>query len=314
MTPPQKPSRPFAVVDIGSNSVRLVVFDVSARKPEVLWQKKVRCGLARGLRHDCLSLDPRAAALTLKTLARFRVLLKKKNIEDVCAVGTAALRLVRRTPRGKAFRRRAEAALGNKIAVISGKREAALGAKGVCLAWPKATGICGDLGGGSLELSLVKKGRIVRVASLPLGILTLMAEANADPAKASLLLRSRLKKLAWLAENSSVLYLVGGSWRTVARVMRKKSHNPPGPVHGYAVPAATAAPALKAMAQAKSAAFRAMGRKIRRRAKYIPIAAMALGALLALMQPRRIVFSSFGLREGILREKRKLTAAKRLNS
>jgi len=304
MTQKHKQSLLLAVIDIGSNSVRMVIYDMSSRRPAVLRQKKVRCGLAKGLRNDHLHLNPRSVALTLKTLASFRTILDKNDVRSVCAIATAASRLVKKTPQGKTFHHRAEKALGHKISIISGKREAELGAKGVRVGWPHATGICGDFGGGSLELAQLKNGRIVHAVSLPLGSLTLMAEAEAKPMEAVSYLRQRLKQVNWLHHKKPVFYPIGGSWRTVARVLRKQQGATSPLVHGYTVTAAKVAPAIKIMAANDASAFKKMGRKIRRRAKLIPVAAMVLSELITLIQPYRIIFSSYGIREGIFSEHR----------
>jgi len=305
MTQKQKTPHSFAVVDIGSNSVRLVIYNAAALRPEVIRQKKARCGLAKGLRHDHLRLDASAIMRTLKVLAGFKKILVREKVKEVYAIATAAMRQVRHTPQGKSFHRRAEMSLGYKIKIVSGKREAALGAKGVCVSWPYATGVCGDLGGGSLELAQLKNGRVVHVTSLPLGNLTLAAEAGADPMEAAYILHQRLKRIKWLRRGEPVFYPIGGSWRAVARVLRKQK-SPKSPfVHGHTVAAARAAPAIKIMAASNASAFKKMGRKIRRRAASLPMAAMVLSELIAVIQPWLITFSSYGVREGILSEYQK---------
>jgi len=300
MSKRKKTAAPVGVVDIGSNSVRLVVYDLSAAKPKMTMQAKANCGLAKGMRHDHRRLNPDGVKKALRTLRRFRALLDKHQVEKVAAIGTAAMRQTRHTPQGRKFHAQAERALGHKISVVSGPREARLGAQGVTNSWPKANGICGDFGGGSLELTRVVNGENRQAVSLPLGSLTLLTETGGDRQAAAALIRRRLRRLSWLQDNGETFYTIGGSWRTLAHVLR--GHGKAQPMHGHKLAAPKARPKLKKLAAAPVARFSKMGKKIRHRASMLPVAALVLSELMDIIQPQRIVFSGHGVREGIVAE------------
>jgi exopolyphosphatase / guanosine-5'-triphosphate,3'-diphosphate pyrophosphatase len=162
--------RPVAVVDIGSNSVRLVVYDGRRRAPSPVFNEKILCGLGRGVAITGeLGAEPMDRALA--ALQRFRALCRQIEVTSVFAVATAA---VREASNGPDFVARAEAALGAPITVLTGSKEAELTALGVISGIPDADGLVGDLGGGSLELVDVRQGRIETAVTLPLGPLRLI--------------------------------------------------------------------------------------------------------------------------------------------
>ncbi|HUY67773.1 MAG TPA: hypothetical protein VMV79_00545, partial [Alphaproteobacteria bacterium] len=290
---------------IGSNSVRLVIYRLGKRGHDIIEEKKAVCGLARGMGHDRPYLDAKGMAKTLKALRKFRRVIAQCQPRTVLAIGTAAMRAVERTKQGRAFHKKAERALGAKIAVISGIKEARLTAKGVMASLPRAKGICGDLGGGSLELAAIRRGRIGHTATLPLGSLTLIHETGGDALEAEAIMRARLGGLPWLGRHKGgTFYPIGGSWRAVARVMMSIRHRKPRSVHGYAISATAARKLAAFIAGQKPAAFRAMQKKVRQRADVVPFAAAVLVEIIARMRPARIVFSGHGVREGLVREYR----------
>src|SRR6202040_2619510 len=139
---------PLAVVDIGSNSVRLVVYEGLARAPTALFNEKALCGLGREVQSTGL-LAADAVEHALATLKRFRALCDRMGVQKVFAIATAACRDAKN---GRAFIRFAERILKTEIEVLSGSREAELTALGVISGVHRADGVVGDLGGGSLEL------------------------------------------------------------------------------------------------------------------------------------------------------------------
>ena len=295
-------SADIAVVDIGSNSVRLVIYRLTGKKHELIHEKKAVCGLARGLHHAQPRLNRKGMVLSLKELRKFRRILRKRKMTKVLAIGTAAMRAVARTKKGRAFHQRAERALGHRIKIISGRKEAKLTALGMIPALPRTTGICGDLGGGSLELASISRGRVGHTVTLALGSLTLITESGGNPIKAEALMQARLNRVGWLGKaKGQTFFPIGGSWRAVARVMMRMQGRKIRPVHGYAINAVRAKKYAELIARKKPRVFRKMHKKIRHRANVIPFAAAALAELIARMRPARIVFSAHGVREGVVR-------------
>ena len=157
--------KPVAVVDIGSNSVRLVVYDGLRRSPTPVFNEKVLCGLGKGVALTGRLADD-GVARALASLRRFRALCRQIGVKEVFALATAA---AREASNGKEFVERAEEAIGSKITILTGKEEARYAALGVLAGIPEADGIVGDLGGGSLELIDVKNGVLQEGVTLPLG-------------------------------------------------------------------------------------------------------------------------------------------------
>ena len=166
-------SEPFAIVDIGSNSVRLVVYSGATRAPSIIFNEKVSAGLGRGLiLSGALSEESQARAL--QGLRRFRLLISQMGAARIRVVATAA---VREASNGPAFIEQVRA-IGFEPEIISGEEEGRLAGLGVLSAIPDADGVAGDLGGGSLELVELSGGEAVRRVSLPLGVLRLDSLAS----------------------------------------------------------------------------------------------------------------------------------------
>src|SRR5438552_8081438 len=147
---------PVAVIDIGSNSVRLVVYEGLTRSPTPIFNEKVLCGLGRAV-HSTGLLAPDAVEKALAALRRFRILCDRIEVPKRFAIATAACR---EADNGAEFIRQAKRICGSEIEVISGKREAELSALGDVSGFHRPDGIVGDLGGGSLELTDVSGHRL----------------------------------------------------------------------------------------------------------------------------------------------------------
>jgi exopolyphosphatase/guanosine-5'-triphosphate,3'-diphosphate pyrophosphatase len=223
MTPPG----PIAIVDIGSNSVRLVVYSDSTRIPSIVFNEKVMAGLGRGL-GGAGGLPEDAQERALAAIARFRLLLGQMGVVRSRIVATAA---VRDASNGAAFLDRVRA-LGVEPEVLSGEDEGKMAGFGVLSSIPRADGIVGDLGGGSLELVDVSEGQVRRSASLPLGVLRLGAYSQSGSLRRAVDDSLRRTGFQELGEGRA-FYLVGGSWRTLARVDMHLVGHPLPIVHQY---------------------------------------------------------------------------------
>jgi len=296
-----------AVVDIGSNSVRLVLYKRVGKRYECVKDKKSTCRLALGMNHLRPALNPQGMKRTLQTLQAFKGIIQKNRVSKVLAIATAAMRAVAPTSAGKAFHRKAEKALGHKIEIVSGRQEARLTAYGLISFMPKAVGICGDLGGGSLELAAIDHGRVLHTSTVAIGTLTLLSETRGDPLVTEHLINRRMRDVDWLQQaQGRNFYAIGGSWRAVGRLMMKKLGVSSKPVHGFAIQSRLASSYALAIARQNSDDFQHMPAKISHRADIIPGAAATLAKLIALIKPRRIIFSGHGVRDGlVLRHTRK---------
>ena len=286
-----------AIIDIGSNTVRLVVYSGTMRAPTVLLNEKVTAKLGREIAATG-RLSDEAMALALRGLRRFVLLLADLGVTDIETVATAAVRDASNGPQFTAELR----SLGLNPRVISGEEEALLSAHGVIGAFPEARGIVADLGGGSLELVRVAGGATEGASSLPLGTLRLpeyRGKGRADMRKS---LDKALRKAGWdlsasRPEQNGSLYLVGGTWRAMAVAARGWPLSDP---HGFAIDAAGAQELAATLASAEADGLRTRERISTMRAEKLPDAAVLLQALLARLAPAEVVFSSWGLREGLL--------------
>jgi exopolyphosphatase/guanosine-5'-triphosphate,3'-diphosphate pyrophosphatase len=290
-------SGPIAVVDIGSNSIRLVVYDQEGRSPQVMFNEKVLCGLGRGLAQTG-RLAGDGVAQARANLHRFAALARGMGAREVIAVATAA---VRDASNGPAFAQDVAASTGLAIRILSGEEEARLSALGVLSGIPDAVGVMGDLGGGSLELVGLQSRDAGHRVSLPLGPLRLIDQADGDRRRAMAVIDRHLAPVGWLARHAGKDFVaVGGSWRMLARLLMQRDRWPIHVIHQYALPADEAARRIGRLARLDKDAQRTIADLPRRRAEAVPWAAMLMERLLAVMAPGRLVFSAFGLREGCL--------------
>ncbi|MBI4184287.1 MAG: Ppx/GppA family phosphatase [Proteobacteria bacterium] len=293
---PDRPGKPrIGVIDIGSNSIRLVVFDASKRTAVPLFNEKVICGLGRTL-HSSGRLDPAGVEQALRTLARFRGIAGAIGVEALDVLATAA---VREAADGAAFVGEVAARLGLEVNVIPGREEAELSALGVLCGIPGAEGVMGDLGGGSLELVAIGEGRIGEGATLPLGSLRLMEGSGGDPGIAQGMIDDHLARQAWLdGMKGRRLYLVGGAWRSIARIHISQTGYPLSVVHQYVLPWREAADLTRLIGRLSEKSLEKITGISHGRVATLPFAALVLKRLMRRIEPPEVVFSAHGLREG----------------
>jgi exopolyphosphatase / guanosine-5'-triphosphate,3'-diphosphate pyrophosphatase len=297
---PRKRASSVAVIDIGSNSVRLVVYDSMARSLTSVFNEKTLCGLGREVQSTGL-LAPDAVAKALTSLRRFRALCRIQKVGRVYAIATAACR---DASNGPDFIAKAERICGVRIEILSGPREAKLSALGVISGVHDPDGIVGDLGGGSLELIDVRGNRVRSGVTLPLGSLALQDLSHKSLKRAERIVRNELSGVAQLkAGRGRTFYAVGGTWRALARIHIIQSGYPLKVMHGYSIPAADAldfAQRLRRLAAANMLANIEAVADARR--PLLTYAALVLEYIIRVARPKTIVFSTFGVREGLFYE------------
>lgn len=288
-----------AIVDIGSNSIRLVVFGGHPRAPAVLFNEKITAGLGRGLVPGA-RLDPEARAVALKGLARFAALLRLMQPVDVHAVATAA---ARDAADGADFLD-AVRALGLPAQLLDGDAEAIGAAHGVLSAHPGARGLVADMGGGSLEIARIGGGDVHERVSLPLGAMRVAGIRSAGRGWLRKAVRKQLAPhLGWLRQaRGEPLYLVGGAWRALARVHMHLVGWPLSVLGDYAFSADEARRLKTEVPALGIAQLVAMPGVKPARAMQLDDAAALLAVLATELAPAQIVISAFGLREGLLFE------------
>lgn len=285
-----------AVIDIGSNSVRLAVYDAVSRAPVQLFNEKVLCGLGRGL-GESGRLNSEGVKSALAHLERFVALARAIGVGRLHALATAA---VRDAADGGAFagevRRRCRIA----VKVLSGQDEGRLSALGVIAGIPDARGVMGDLGGGSVELVPLGAGKTGTGATLPIGPLRL-SEFQGDAGRLRSVLERYMDTVDWLGRRrGETFYAVGGAWRALARIHMEQTRYPVHVIQGYRMARREADDFLGLMAGLSRRSLEKITTVSRKRLEVVPMAALVLRRILRTMEPERIVFSAYGLREGHL--------------
>ncbi|BCW89632.1 Guanosine-5'-triphosphate,3'-diphosphate pyrophosphatase [Alphaproteobacteria bacterium SO-S41] len=287
----------FGVIDIGSNSVRLVVFEAAVRNPVTLFNEKAICAIGRNM-VSTGRLDADGMKLALAALKRFRVVADSMGVKRVDVVATAAARDARNGPD---FVRRASEACGRPVKVLTGEQEAELAALGVISGLPDADGLVGDLGGGSLELTVVKDSALGAGATLPFGPLRLIDAARGRLDRARAIVDDGIMALPGLEKlKGRSLYAVGGVWRNIARLHMARTGYPLHILHGYEM---SRAEILRMTEFVMTQSQKTLERMIdvpRRRAESLPFGALVLDRLVRLAQLDRVIVSAFGVREGVL--------------
>jgi len=284
------------VVDVGSNSVRLVVFDGAARSPAYFFNEKVLCGLGAGVAATGkLNSEGRRSALS--TLKRFVTLAERMKLSSLTGVATAA---VREAEDGPDFVAEVARETGLELRVVEGIEEARLAAQGVLVGWPDAVGLTVDIGGASMELARVHGGRIGTCVTSKLAPLSLadISEKKRDGVIADTLADLR-KQLPGRVEE---MFLVGGSWRAIANLHMARTDYPLNVLHAYEVAPEELLETAEWAVKQDVAAFRELVTTSEARLALVPLAAQVLRQVIPVFEPERIAVSSYGLREGVLYE------------
>lgn len=291
------PSEHVGVLDIGSNSIRLVVFDGDGRMPIPLFNEKSLCGLGVGLASSGRLSDAGVVA-AMETLDRFFAIARSMNVEQVHVLATAAVRDARNGPE---FVTAVEKRYGYHVSVLSGDEEARLSALGVISSFTQADGVVGDLGGGSLELVDIHGDKTRRFTTLPLGPLRLGELTRQNRREILQQIDAAIGGVPWIHTLSGRnLYAVGGAWRSLARAHMEVSDYPLEVIHGYSIGREEACRFLDDITQMNRRDMRGMQGVSKRRVDKVPVTALVLKQLLEIGQAKQVVFSSFGLREGCL--------------
>jgi exopolyphosphatase / guanosine-5'-triphosphate,3'-diphosphate pyrophosphatase len=291
--------KPVAVIDIGSNSIRLVVYEGLSRSPTPLFQEKAMCGLGRYL-NSTHQLNQETIPFALASLSRFAKLAAICGVKerDIHPFATAA---VRWAEDGEEFLQKAEKACGVPIRAVSNAEEAQLAATGIKAGFLLPSGIVGDLGGGSLELVRLRNGVIEETVSLPLGGLALLDKCKGEKATAIPIIAEALAPLKWLNEaRAKPFYAVGGTWRTLAKLFMEQTAYPLTAIHGFALDTRKALQVSARYANSSPAALKRMPGMASGRDETLPYGALVLNTIIRQALPSNVIFSAFGVREGIM--------------
>jgi exopolyphosphatase/guanosine-5'-triphosphate,3'-diphosphate pyrophosphatase len=294
------PARNVAVIDVGSNSVRLVLYRIEGRAIWTVFNEKVLAGLGRNMAQTG-RLAPGGVAAALGALRRFRAVLDGMRPDEVFTAATAA---VRDASDRQAFIDRVAHETGFRLRVLSGEDEARLAALGVAAGAPGATGVVGDLGGSSLELTRIEDGVPGYGATLPLGPFALglstQGIARTPTIEALALAASAVIAPVAARFQAETFHAVGGAWRNLALVNMSITNYPLHVVHQYEMPAAEALEASRFLARQSKGSLERIPGLTKKRAETLPSAAVVLEALIERLGVKRLVLSAYGVREGLI--------------
>ena len=281
---------------MGSSSVRLVVFDGAARSPAYFYNEKLSCSLGVGL-STTGKLNPEGKLRTVEAIRRFKYLTASMGIKEVTAVATAA---VRSAKDGIEFCYHVYEETGQKIWIIDGITEARLSAQGILLGWPRSCGLVCDIGGSSMELAQINFGQVGRLTTSDLGPLNLR-ELEICQAERRKYISKTLKKLAKdISPKCNRLFLVGGSWRTLAKVDMYRTNYPLKVLHEYRMCRKSVSKTIAYTHKIGTEILHAKYNLDPLRLELLPYAGEVLMSLLFIFELEDIVISSYGLREGLL--------------
>ncbi|WP_099825523.1 Ppx/GppA family phosphatase [Oceaniglobus indicus] len=286
------------VVDVGSNSVRMVVFDGAARSPAYFFNEKVMAGLGAGFA-ETGRLNPEGRVRALAALKRFRRLAEGMGAMPLTVVATAA---VREASDGPEFRAEVQRETGLKMWVVDGREEARLSAQGVLLGWPGAYGLVCDIGGSSMELAQIFDGQVGKRVSSGLGPLRLQGVKGGKKGIKTEIATTLDRLVEEMGVDNKRLFLVGGSWRAIARIDMARRNYPLIVQHEYRMTIKGISETIQFIEDNTVADLRAMTGIGESRMALVPLAAMVLKQLVRRFKPRDIAISSYGIREGMLFE------------
>jgi exopolyphosphatase / guanosine-5'-triphosphate,3'-diphosphate pyrophosphatase len=289
--------QPYAIVDIGSNSVRLVVYDQLGRAPLPRFNEKSLCRLGEGLAQTG-AIAEEGFRRTVEATRRFRAIVDAMGVERVDATATEA---IRRAANGSALAEAIKANSGFSVRILSGAEEARYATLGVISGFFRPVGLVGDMGGGSLEIGEALDDRVgENSVSLPLGALPVEAMLAEGEAVAKKRIDEMLATGLPAAAPKPVFYAVGGGWRALAKAQLAAEASPVQVVHGHTLETLAARAFAKRILRLSRAKLAAMTGVSERRVRTFPAAAMMLDRVLKRLAPERVVFSAFGLREGYI--------------
>jgi exopolyphosphatase / guanosine-5'-triphosphate,3'-diphosphate pyrophosphatase len=287
-----------AVIDVGSNSVRMVVYRIDGRAMTPILNEKVMAGLGRDLNRTQM-LSPEGAETAVRAIRRFATLIEALQIREVFPVATAA---VREANDGRAFADRIYDETGLKLRILSGDDEARLSALGVSAGAPDAKGVVGDLGGASLELIEISPKGLGRGETFPLGPLTLARE-EFDYERVSDQVEKVLSNTKLLGRRGGDFYAVGGAWRALGRIDIALTNHPLGVLHHHQMSRAEVLKVADVVRKQSRRSLEKLEEAAAKRADTLPYAAVVLERVMMAGNFDRVILSAFGLREGVLLER-----------
>ncbi|MCH2037060.1 MAG: Ppx/GppA family phosphatase [Rickettsiales bacterium] len=287
-----------AVIDIGSNSVRLVIYNGIGPASISVFNEKITCALADNIESTgVLSTD--GVEMADKALARFKMIISMMEVRSLDVFATAA---VRDAEDGGTFVEEMNEKHGFDIRVLSGEEEAYYSALGVVSSISDAKGVVGDLGGGSLELTNVTDKKISDKESIALGIVRLHSMGR-NKVYINNYIQKNLEGSSVIEKmKGSNFYAVGGGFRTLAKISMYRNAYPLRIVDNYKVSKQDFIDTLDDIEYLTKDQLASITSISSKRCELLPVTAMIAKNIIELGDPENIIFSTCGVREGMIFE------------
>jgi len=287
----------IGIIDIGSNSIRLVVFDGPKRSPLYLYNEKVFYRLGQKSVGGQNFTDKILAEVT-NIVDRFVTISRNMKAVKIIAFGTSALREANNSTD---LIRLVLDRTGINVEIISGETEAEYAAKGILLGFPNSFGVICDLGGNSVEFGTILEGKVINCKTALLGPLALnkLFRINKD---AKNHMKTIIGSLNIIQQNDlrKKLFLIGGSWRAIAKFHMELTGYPLKIIQGYKIKAKELKKTLSLISSEVGKKRLLMTNIPNERLELLPHSANLLEIILETYRFDTVIFSSFGVREGII--------------
>ena len=293
----------IAIIDIGSNSARLVISHIYKNGAyNMVYNQKEALRLSQKVDGQNL-LTEEAFTSTLDTMRSFAHMCKIYQADKTIAVATAA---IRNASNGPELVAKVAEQTGIQLHIISGKTEAYISYLGVINTLDVKNGIIFDLGGGSTELILFKNRKILESISLPLGAVNttgMFNTRNEMPPNVyndlNAFVMSRLAQYPWLKQSNLPLIGVGGTARTVAKIIQRAKKYPATKIHNYSYPIQTFRSFFNKLCLTNLEQRKKISGLSTERSDIILAGSSIISCLLEATGAKKLITSGCGLREGL---------------
>ena len=293
----------IAIIDIGSNSARLVISHIYKNGAyNMVYNQKEALRLSQKVDGQNL-LTEEAFTSTLDTMRSFAHMCKIYQADKTIAVATAA---IRNASNGPELVAEVAEQTGIQLHIISGKTEAYISYLGVINTLDVKNGIIFDLGGGSTELILFKNRKILESVSLPLGAVNttgMFNTRNEMPPNVyndlNAFVMSRLAQYPWLKQSNLPLIGVGGTARTVAKIIQRAKKYPATKIHNYSYPIQTFRSFFNKLCLTNLEQRKKISGLSTERSDIILAGSSIISCLLEATGAKKLITSGCGLREGL---------------
>ena len=287
----------IAIIDIGSNSIRMLIYDDFSSSRVPFFNEKAVCELGKNL-DKSRKLHKSGVVYALKVLKRFSEILNISKISNIKIIATAVLR---EAMDAKPFVQEVEKLFKKKVEILTGEEEAESSAEGVKIGFDNVDGLVADLGGGSLELARIENGTITNKTSLPLGVLRLLNNPIVKKRNLSKYIKKLLRDEKWLSKKKfENLYLVGGTWRALFKLHLFQNNHPVHIIHQYSIDNQSLTKFIEKISAMNKSKLKTVEYISKSRTPYLPYSSIILGNLMNITNPKNIICSISGIREGSL--------------